>query len=224
VTHAANNNNNNNNNVTTNTAEEQHHSISGNQSPSVEHQEQSDANDYVLYINSEGGIISGSVGNLNRFITPHYRRLSRTSTTTSSSSSSESSNIHNNNNNNNKPTEFIDFDEIADNPDSLLLSFKCPLSDEKEVEWKTLLVNGVLYVDIPTSVLSEGSRDSFVSLLEFAEEKLECEKVFVCFKRNRPDRTALMRVFMFLGFTVVPPDNKQVPQNDDIMSMVYNIE
>jgi ornithine decarboxylase antizyme 1 len=222
VTHAANNNNNNNNNVTTNTAEEQHHSISGNQSPSVEHQEQSDANDYVLYINSEGGIISGSVGNLNRFITPHYRRLSRTSTTTSSSSSSESSNIHNNNNN--KPTEFIDFDEIADNPDSLLLSFKCPLSDEKEVEWKTLLVNGVLYVDIPTSVLSEGSRDSFVSLLEFAEEKLECEKVFVCFKRNRPDRTALMRVFMFLGFTVVPPDNKQVPQNDDIMSMVYNIE
>jgi len=225
VTHAAN------NNITTNTAEQEHQnhsSISGNQSPSIEHQQDqlSDANnDYVLYINSEGGIISGSVGNLNRFITPHYRRLSRTSTTTSSSSSSESSNIHNNNNVlNNKPTEFIDFDEIADNPDSLLLSFKCPLSDEKEVEWKTLLVNGVLYVDIPTSVLSEGSRDSFVSLLEFAEEKLECEKVFVCFKRNRPDRTALMRVFMFLGFTVVPPDNKQVPQNDDIMSMVYNIE
>jgi hypothetical protein len=108
VTHAANNNNNNNNNnITTNTAEEQHHSISGNQSPSVEHQEQSDANDYVLYINSEGGIISGSVGNLNRFITPHYRRLSRTSTTTSSSSSSESSNIHNNNNN--KPTEVLNF-------------------------------------------------------------------------------------------------------------------
>jgi len=219
VTHAALNNN------TTNTAEEQqqqqHNSISGNQSPSVEHQ-QSDANDYVLYINSEGGIISGSVGSLNRFITPHYRRLSRTSTTTNSSASSDSSNIHNNSNN--KPNEFIDFDEIADNPDSILLSFKCPLSDEKEVEWKTLLVNGILYVDIPTSVLSEGSRDSFVSLLEFAEEKLECEKVFVCFKRNRPDRTALMRVFMFLGLTVVAPDNKQVPQNDDIMSMVYNID
>jgi len=200
-----------------NTADHDHHSThSGEHSPTLEQQE---ANDYVLYLNSEGGIIGGSVGSLNRFITPHYRRLSRTSTT--SSTSSESSNT---NNNTNKPTEFIDFDEIADNPDSLLLSFKCPLSDEKEVEWKTLLVNGILYVDIPTSVLSEGSRDSFVSLLEFAEEKLECEKVFVCFKRNRPDRTALMRVFMFLGFTVVPPDNKQVPQNDDIMSMVYNIE
>jgi ornithine decarboxylase antizyme 1 len=123
-----------------------------------------------------------------------------------------------------EPQEYIDFDEIADQPDSILLSFKCPLSDEREVEWRTLLVNGVLYVDIPTSVLPEGSRDSFVSLLEFAEDKLDCSKVFVCFKRARPDRNALMRVFMFLGFTVVPPDYKLCPQNDDIMCMVYNIQ
>jgi ornithine decarboxylase antizyme 1 len=149
---------------------------------------------------------------------------SGSSTSTESSESTSDLNNNNQQQHNNAATEYIDFDEIADNPDSLLLSFKCPLSDEKEVEWKTLLVNGVLYVDIPTSVLPEGSRDSFVSLLEFAEEKLECEKVFVCFKRNRADRTALMRVFMFLGFTVVPPDYKQVPQNDDIMSMVYNIQ
>jgi ornithine decarboxylase antizyme 1 len=154
-------------------------------------------------------------------------RKQSSSSSSDSSTSTESSESTGNLNDHQKLTntsEYIDFDEIADNPDSLLLSFKCPLSEEKEVEWKTLLVNGVLYVDIPTSVLPEGSRDSFVSLLEFAEEKLECEKVFVCFKRNRPDRTALMRVFMFLGFTVVPPDYKQVPQNDDIMSMVYNIQ
>lgn len=119
--------------------------------------------------------------------------------------------------------KFIDFDELADSPESLLVSFKCPLSEEKEVEWKTLLVNGVLYVDIPSSMLPEGSRDSLISLLEFAEEKLECEKVFVCFKKDRTDRAALMRVFMFLGFTVVSPESKQVPQNSDIMSMVYNI-
>lgn len=95
VTHAATSNQ-------TNTAEE-HHSISGTHSLSMDQQ---DADDYVLYINSEGGIISGSVGSLNRFITPHYRRLSRTSTTTNSSTSSESSNIHNNSNLN-KPTEVI---------------------------------------------------------------------------------------------------------------------
>lgn len=176
----------------------------------------------MLCYSSEGGLINSSVGNLSKFITPRRKQSTTSSSTNSSASIDSTSNL--NESSNKKTTEFIDFDEIADNADSLLLSFKCPLSDEKEVEWKTLLVNGILYVDIPNHVLQEGSRDSFVSLLEFAEEKLDCEKVYVCFKRNRPDRTALMRVFMFLGFNVVPPDNKQVPQNDDIMSMVYNID
>jgi ornithine decarboxylase antizyme 1 len=189
---------------------------------------------HELCVGSDGGIISGSVGSLSKFIKPHLnsnlnhhhnqRKQSSSSSSSSSTNVSSESSCSINENSNHHSSEFIDFDEIADNPDSLLVNFKCSLSDEKEVEWKTLLVNGVLYVDIPTSVLIEGSRDSFVSLLEFAEDKLECEKVYVCFKRNRPDRTALMRVFMFFGFSVVPPDNKQVPQNDDIMSMFYNID
>jgi len=175
----------------------------------------------------ESGLINGSVGNLSKFITPRRKRYTTSSSSSSSSrssSSSESTSSLNEEDTNKKTNEFLDFDEIADSAESLLLSFKCPLSEEKEVEWKTLLLENVLYVDLPTHVLSEGSRDSFVSLLEFAEEKLECEKVYVCFKRDRADRMALMRVFMFLGFSVVPPDNKQVPQNDEIMSMVYNIE
>jgi ornithine decarboxylase antizyme 1 len=155
------------------------------------------------------------------------RKQSSSSTSSSSSSSSTSSERYHDeasNSSNNDLCEFDNFDEIADCPNSLILKFKCSLSDEKEVEWKTLLVNGVLYVDIPSSVLPKGSRDSFVSLLEFAEEKLDCQKVYVCFKRNRPDRSSLMRVFMFFGFSVVPPGNPQVPQSDDIMSMVYNIQ
>lgn len=180
-----------------------------------------------LFINSEGGIISGSVASLNKLIVPYSRTESMCSDSSNMSSclssSSGSSNSSLNDYIDNKPTEFIDFDDIADSPESLLVSFKCPLSEEKEFEWKTLLVNGTLYVDVPASMLPEGSRDSLISLLEFAEEKLECEKVFVCFKKDRKDRAALMRVFMFMGFSVVSPENKQVPQNSDIMSMVYNI-
>lgn len=184
--------------------------------------------DHDLFINSEGGIISGSVLSLNKLIVPHSRTESMCSDSSNlssnlSTSSGSSNSSLNESIDTNKPTEFIDFDDITDSPESLLVSFKCPLSEEKEVEWKTLLINGTLYVDIPTSMLPEGSRDSLVSLLEFAEEKLECEKVFVCFKKDRKDRVALMRVFMFLGFSVVSPDSKQVPQNSDIMSMVYNI-
>lgn len=120
----------------------------------------------------------------------------------------------------------IDLDSASAAPQSqrLLLSFKCPLSEEKEVEWSTLLVNSCLYVDVPNGVLPEGSRDSFVSLLEFAEERLDCAKVYVCFARARTDRQALMRVFMFLGFSVVPPNDQSVPHGDDLISMVYNIE
>merc|ERR1712127_112996 len=116
-----------------------------------------------------------------------------------------------------------DRDNNNSNSNDLLMRFRSMLSDEKEVEWSTLLINSILYVDIPNSVLPKGSRDSFVSLLEFAEEKLECDKVYVCFKRNRQDRQSLMRVFMFFGFSVVPSGCTQVPQEDNIMSMVYNI-
>lgn len=189
---------------------------------------------------SGASLINGSsVGNLNNkqaskplnINSSSNRKQSSSSSTSSSSSSSSSSSTSSNESTNHDDittkqfSEFIDFDEIADNSsNSLLVNFKCSLSDEKEVEWKTLLVNGILYVDIPSSVLPHGSRDSFVALLEFAEEKLECKKVYVCFKRNRPDRTSLMRVFMFFGFSVVPPGCQQVPQNDEIMSMVYNIQ
>ena len=157
----------------------------------LDHQHQEE-----LCVGSDGGIISGSVGSLYKFIKPQQqnsKNYDRKHSSSSSSSSDSSSSRHSFASSResscdsiNEQTvatkcvsssEFIDFDEIADNPDSLLVNFRCALSDEKEVEWKTLLVNGILYVDIPTSVLPDGSRDSFVSLLEFAEDKLDCEKV-----------------------------------------------
>lgn len=191
--------------------------------------------------NSVGGHTNTTLlnkpNNLNKY-NPNARKQSSSSSTSSSSSESSSST----NSGSSSPYEdeqpgsqFVFMDEIGDS--SLLVKFKCALSDEKEVEWKTLLVDGTLYVDIPSSVLPKGSRDSFVSLLEFAEEKLDCEKVYVCFNKNRPDRTSLMRAFMFFGFTVVPPNNQEhlkmnqhlalmMPSinDDDVMSMVYNIQ
>jgi len=159
-----------------------------------------------------------------RLMEPRSQIASESSSSTSSSSSDLSTFENLEENTENSKSEFLDFNDIVLNSDSLLLDFKCALSVEKKVEWRTILLNNTLFVDVPASVLPEGSRDSFVSLLEFAEEKLECDKVFVCFKRNRPDRATLMRVFMFLGFTIVPPGNKEVPQSEEIMSMVYIID
>jgi ornithine decarboxylase antizyme 1 len=171
--------------------------------------------------------ISRSMNDLGRLVQntscSSSRKQSVCSLSASDSSSDEEEDrklINNDNNNNNND----DLDESKVESKALTISFKCALSEEKEVEWNTILAKDTLYVDVPASVLPQGSRDSFVSLLEFAEEKLECSRVFVCFRRDRQDRTALMRVFMFLGFSVVPPSATEVTQNDEIMSMVYNIE
>lgn len=81
-----------------------------------------------------------------------------------------------------------------------------------------------MYVDIPINHLTEGTRDSFVSLLEFAEDKLNCERVFVFLDKTRTDRSSLMNAFRFFGFKPVTPGNKYAPQNEDIITMVYEIE
>ena len=93
--------------------------------------------------------------------------------------------------------EFNDFDHLLcanENNKPLVINFKSTLTNDKEIEWKTLFVNGSLYVDIPSSLVPDGSRDSFISLLEFAEQKLECERVFVCMKKNRCDRCKLSSI------------------------------
>jgi ornithine decarboxylase antizyme 1 len=182
------------------------------------------ANQYNPNVANSLEVSNSSHSLLNRFIKPRNKLVSESSSIISSSSSEGSLDDLNESSSCNKKAGFDDFDEIADNADSLLLDFQYAVSVEKQVEWRTLFLNNILYVDIPQSVLPDGSRDSFVSLLEFAEDKLGCHKVFVCFKRNRVDRAALMRVFMFLGFTIVSPDSKEVPQNEEIMSMVYTIE
>ena len=69
------------------------------------------ADQHDLFINSEGGIISGSVSSLNKFITPHSRlqSTSSSSSTSSLSTSSESSNplLNEALNNSKKPTEVV---------------------------------------------------------------------------------------------------------------------
>lgn len=174
----------------------------------------------------------GSVGNLDQLL-PRIRNNSTTTVTPSSVTTSRSSSLSSitstNDNNNNLTTTTcqspIDFDNLADNSNAVQLIFKSTLSDEKEIEWKASLVNETnLYVDIPRNHLTEGTRDSFVSLLEFAEDKLNCERVFVMLNKSRDDRSSLMNAFRFFGFKPVAPGNKYAPQNEDILTMVYEID
>lgn len=104
------------------------------------------------------------------------------------------------------------------------LCFDVRLTDCVEVQWETMLMNGKLFVEIPNGILPDGSKESFVTLLEYAEETLGCSHVIVCFKKSRSDRASLVRTFMFLGFAAVPPGNPLVPAAADLMFLAYTIE
>lgn len=94
----------------------------------------------------------------------------------------------------------------------------------QQVVWETLLVGDTLYIEIPNDILPEGSKESFVMLLEYAEEVLHCSHVIVCFKKNRDDRAFLIRTFMFLGFALVPPGGRQFGTSSDLMYLAYAIQ
>nr|XP_011416078.2 LOW QUALITY PROTEIN: ornithine decarboxylase antizyme 1-like [Crassostrea gigas] len=104
------------------------------------------------------------------------------------------------------------------------LSFTVYLSGQHKVTWETILKNRNLYVEVPNGILPEGSKESLITLLEYAEEKLCCEHVILCFCKSRNDRASLIRTFMFMGFAVACPGDPIVPMVPEVMYMVYRID
>jgi len=104
------------------------------------------------------------------------------------------------------------------------LCFIVNVAHNVEVAWETIHADRKLFVEIPGSILPEGSKESLVTLLEYAEEVLECSHVILVFKKGRTDRANLIRTFMFLGFQVVVPGDPIVPSAGDVMFLAYTID
>jgi hypothetical protein len=105
------------------------------------------------------------------------------------------------------------------------LTFKISPVAGLTVSWETTLVDDSLYVELPAGILPEGSKESLVTLLEYAEEKLKCKHVVCCFTKSRVDRVSLLRVFNFFGFQILPPGHQLVVSpSQDLMFMAYTIE
>lgn len=87
-----------------------------------------------------------------------------------------------------------------------------------------MLQNSFLYVEVPHGEIAPGGKECFVSLLEYAEEHLDCTHIFVGLLKEREDRVSLMRTFMFMGFETVKPGHELCPDSPHFIFMAYTIE
>lgn len=90
--------------------------------------------------------------------------------------------------------------------------------------WDAILWQGRLYVNMTAQQLSEGSKEAFVSLLEYAEETLKCSDVIICLSGGNVAKS-MIKNFLFLGFQPLTPGHELLPpmMNDNMVCFVYNI-
>ncbi|KAM4618916.1 LOW QUALITY PROTEIN: ornithine decarboxylase antizyme 2a [Polymixia lowei] len=105
-----------------------------------------------------------------------------------------------------------------------VLRFHYQLNEHRSACWDTALSADSLFLEIPAGQLVEGSKEGLTTLLEFAEEKLKVNYVFLWFDKSREDRLSIIKTFHYMGFEMVRPGNAMVPARPDLVFMVYSLE
>lgn len=95
--------------------------------------------------------------------------------------------------------------QIQGKREPVRLTLKLQVTETTFSVWETVLHNNTLYVELPRVLLPEASKHSFMSVLEFAEERLECAQLVLYMRKAREDRQNLIRTFLFLGFQPLSP-------------------
>jgi len=103
------------------------------------------------------------------------------------------------------------------------IRFRLRLTESVDEIWDAVLWQERLYINVADNVFPDGSKQGFVTMLEYAEEVLKCTHAIVCFKKDRPDRAVLVRTFMFLGFCALVPGHPLAAGAHDSFCMAYVI-
>lgn len=104
------------------------------------------------------------------------------------------------------------------------LAFVLELTATRDWRWEGVLWRGRLYLEVPSRLVQTGSKEGFVALLEYAEEELQCSHVILALSKERADRADVIRTFMFLGFSILPPGHQLVPANSNNLFLACSLE
>ncbi|KAH8277625.1 hypothetical protein KR018_002400, partial [Drosophila ironensis] len=120
--------------------------------------------------------------------------------------------------------------QILQHDQPVQISIKLHVTEDQYTNWMTILnpVNNMLYVALPKDLPPAGSKQTFLSLLEFAEDKLEVDGVVIAMRKDQPERARLIEAFLFMGFEPLSRKAPQAPPaaiNDNEHNyFLYNIE
>jgi len=123
----------------------------------------------------------------------------------------------------------VEFKKILDQKKPIKITLKLHVTEATYSVWECVLnpETNILYVALPTVLLPEASKQSFITLLEFAEEKLDVDAVVLCMRKDRMDRPNLVRTFLFLGFQPLSPKSELAPPENvdgNNLFLIYHIE
>lgn len=119
--------------------------------------------------------------------------------------------------------------QILGHKKPIKITLKLHVTETTYSVWESVLnaENNILYVALPSVLLPEASKQSFITLLEFAEEKLDVDGIVLCMRKDRLDRPNLVRTFLFLGFQPLSPKSELAPPEKadaNNLFLIYNVE
>lgn len=106
------------------------------------------------------------------------------------------------------------------------VEFKIYLTENTFTRWEAVVQGSCVYLRMP-GVLQAGSKESFILLLDFIEERLNCTNCIICVQKSRQDRATILRTFMFMGFQLLAPNSPLMPpqiNNPDYVFLHYNMQ
>lgn len=123
----------------------------------------------------------------------------------------------------------IEVQRILEQKKPIKITIKLHVTETTFSVWESVLNpdNNILYVALPSVLLPEASKQSFITLLEFAEDKLDVDAIVLCMRKDRMDRPNLVRTFLFLGFQPLSPSSELAPPesaDSNNLFLIYNIE